>query len=358
MRLRSLLTAVLLCAVPAAAKAQMQGSTNPPTYHPAPPFAVGLGPEDIVALPGTKWLIAGAAPGSTPADRAGLSLIDTTNPATILPLYPAPNASDDFDAGRFKDCPGPLKAGFAPHGINVTKLMDGSYDLLVINHRGRESVEIFHLTQDATPRAVWRGCVVLPKWAGGNSLTALPNQAGYVVTNFIRRGNPDFLDDMERGTETGDVLKWTPAGGWSEIVPQKFSGANGVEISPDGHWLFINEWSDYKVWRFPMDGNGPPKVIHLDFMPDNLRLSGRGTLLIAGQDADAINVMTCLRRHVPCQPGFTVLEMNPDTMQTTVLAKGGDADFGGATGSALAGGYLWISAYYGNKVARYAPNAR
>ena len=43
-------------------------------------------------------------------------------------------------------------------------------------------------------------------------------------------------------------------------------------------------------------------------------------------------------------------------MDTRVLARGGDADFGGATGTALAGGYLWISSYYAQQVARYAPN--
>ncbi len=34
----------------------------------------------------------------------------------------------------------------------------------------------------------------------------------------------------------------------------------------------------------------------------------------------------------------------------------GGADFGGATGAVLAGGYLWINSYYAQEVARYAHN--
>jgi len=66
--------------------------------------------------------------------------------------------------------------------------------------------------------------------------------------------------------------------------------------------------------------------------------------------------MTCRNTHVPCQAPFTVLEMDPSTMETHVLARGGGADFGGATGAAIADGFLWISSYYAGQVARYAPN--
>jgi hypothetical protein len=121
-------------------------------------------------------------------------------------------------------------------------------------------------------------------------------------------------------------------------------------------WLFISEWSDYKVWKISLNGDSPPRAIHLDFLPDNLRLTEQGTLLIAGQNADPVNVMTCRSRHGPCQAPFTVVEMNPITMDTHVLAREGDADFGGAAGAALAGGHLWINSYYAREVARYAHN--
>jgi hypothetical protein len=87
-------------------------------------------------------------------------------------------------------------------------------------------------------------------------------------------------------------------------------------------WLFISEWSDYKVWKIPLNGDSPPHAIHLDFLPDNFRITEQGTLLIAGQNADPVNVMTCRSRHVPCQAPFTVVEMNPITMDTHVLAPG------------------------------------
>jgi len=334
--------------------AQMQGFGEP-SYKPTGKFAAGLSPEDIVALPGTKWLVAGALPKTDAGTRGGLSLVDTANPSNIVPLYPAPSASDDQDKVRFKDCPGPLTGGFAPHGINVERRPDGGYNVMSVNHRGRESVEYFHIVQgDAEPHAVWVGCVVMPAGAGGNSVTPLPG-GGLIETDFIHKPNPRFLDDMENGTQTGGVLKWTPEAGWSEFTPIKMSGANGATVTPDGKWAFISEWSDYKIWKFAMDGSAPPQSIHLNFLPDNLRLTDKGAILIAGQNADPINVMTCRGKHVPCQAPFTVLEMDPVTMTTKVLARGGDENFGGATGAAMVGDALWISSYYSEKVVQYRP---
>lgn len=325
------------------------------SFHPVPPGASGLSPEDIVALPGTKWLIAGAAPGSDAGTRRGLSLVDTVHPGTVLPLYPTPEAGEDWDKTRFADCPGPLAAGMAPHGINIVRRGDGGFDLLVVNHHGRESIEVFHLVQSgAIPRAIWQGCVVLPANASGNSVAPLPG-GGLVVTNFLQKNDPHYLDAMENGTETGNVLKWQPGQGWTPVNAQRFSGANGAEVTPDGKWLFVSEWSAYRIWKIALDGSVPPRSIHLDFLPDNLRWTDKGKILIAGQNADPVNVMTCRSRHTPCQAGFTVLEMDPATMQTRVLAKGGDDAFGGATGAAMAGGMLWISSYYADEVARYAP---
>jgi hypothetical protein len=334
--------------------AQMQGAGNP-SYHKSGVSADGLSPEDIVALPGSPWVVAGALPHSDAGHRGGLSAIDTHDPSRIFPLYPATGATAKQDMARFKDCPGPLDAGFAPHGINIARRPDGSLEIISVNHRGRESIEFFHVDARApVPGLTWVGCVVLPKDSSGNSVTELPD-GGLIVTDFIHKPNPDFLQDMENGLATGGVLKWTPGSGWSTFTPISMSGANGAAVAPDGDWLFVSEWSDYKIWKFSLTGNTPPRSIHVNFLPDNLRLTDRGTILIAGQNADPINVMTCLRTHDPCQAPFTVLEMDPADMKTKVLVRDGDADFGGATGSAMVGSSIWISSYYSDKVVRYDP---
>jgi len=336
--------------------AQMR-SGGAPSFRPAPPGVSGLSPEDIVPLPGTKWLIAGAASKADGGGRTGLALINTANPSDVRPLYPASLATNDWDRERFRDCPGPPTIDLGTHGINIERLADGSYDLMSINHHGRESVEIFHLDQSTpAPRAIWRGCVLMPGAASGNSIAPLPNHAGYVVTNFYQKDDPHYLQSMDNGTATGNVLKWAPTTGWSPVSSQQFSGANGAEITSDGKWLFVSEWSDYKVWKLSLNENTPPQSVHLDFLPDNLRLTDRGTILIAGQNADPVNVMTCRTKHVPCQASFTVLEMDPASMETHVLVRGGGGDFGGATGAAIVDRFLWISSYYAGQVARYAPN--
>jgi hypothetical protein len=336
----------------AAALAPTPSSTNAPYAQSGPPVSGMPAPEDLISIPGTSWLIVGSMRSR---DASGhLYLIDAASavpvPTVLYPtLLPA-----DLDAARFADCPGQLDdSRFTPHGINLSRLSDGSFELLAVNHGGRESVEVFQIKMDApVPRASWRGCVVLPANASGNGVAALPG-GGFVVTNFLDKSDPNYLQKMGAGDITGDILKWVPGAGWSEAVQQKFSGANGVAISRDGRWLFVSEWSAYRVWRFALHDAAKPKSIHLDFLPDNLRLTDSGSVLIAGQNADPVDVMTCKSRRTPCPSGFTVVEMDPLTMSVRPLAHGGDATFGGATGAAIAGGTLWVGAYYGSEIARF-----
>ena len=241
-------------------------SGGPPSFHPAPPGVLGLSPEDIVPLPGTKWLIAGAASKTDGGGRTGLALINTGNPSDIRPLYPVSPAAIDWDRERFRDCPGPPPTELGTHGINIERLADGSFDLISVNHHDRESIEIFHLDQStAVPRAVWRGCILMPAAASGNSVAPLPGHDGYIVTNFFQKDDLHYLQSMENGTATGNVIMWTPAKGWSPVSAQQFSGANGAEITPDGKYLFVSEWSDYKVWKLSLNGEVAPRSIHLVF---------------------------------------------------------------------------------------------
>ena len=88
-----------------------------------------------------------------------------------------------------------------------------------------------------------------------------------------------------------------------------------------------------KHGALPLKPKVTPKVANLNFLPDNLRWTERGTLLVAGQNASPERLFGCQARHGPCPLGFTVAELDPATLGVRVLVTGGDAAFGGATGA-------------------------
>src|SRR5678815_119554 len=97
-------------------------------------------PEDLVLVPGTRWLIAsGMAAGS------GLHLIDTQS-KTARDLFTAGAGTARPDKTKFAACPGALDAKQAIlHGLSLRPAQTGRYTLYATNHGGRESIEVFDL---------------------------------------------------------------------------------------------------------------------------------------------------------------------------------------------------------------------
>src|SRR5215510_11143984 len=111
-------------------------------------FICGLqAPEDLVLVPGTRWLIAsGMAAGS------GLHLIDTQAKMARV-LFGSDVSTNRPDKNRFAGCSAPLDPKLAVlHGLSLRPAQAGRYTLYATNHGGRESVEAFEIdARSATP---------------------------------------------------------------------------------------------------------------------------------------------------------------------------------------------------------------
>ncbi|KQP94303.1 hypothetical protein ASF60_12660 [Methylobacterium sp. Leaf113] len=314
--------------------------------HATPPYAFVENvphPEDLVRLEGTAWIVV----SSMPSPRGGggrLSVVDTEHPdRPPFALFP----SADMLTGA------PVAGTFSPHGINTRATGPGAFELYVVDHGAGEAVDIFDLA--VTPsgprgRAVRR--VAMPPGTWGNGIAPTP-EGGFVVTSMFDPDDPDFLAKFEAGTPTGGVWHWSPEGGWASIAPRPLSGANGIELTRDGRFVIVSEWATRRLWRFPLTGEGGITAVDLDFLPDNLRWGSDGRLLLAGQNATPRAVFGCEAAGRPCPMAFTVVEVDPETLATRVVVRGGDSRFGGATGALGVGGEVWVASFTGQRVARY-----
>lgn len=317
-------------------------------------FVAGVqDPEDLLQLSGTDWIVVSSMqlPDGSPGH---LDIIKASAVGSRKAIYPSVETGLRTDALRFPGCTPPDPKLFFPHGINFVRLADGKFEVYAINHGGRESVEIFRLAVSAASvQAEWIGCVLLPPHSYGNGIAPLP-AGGFVLSNMYDPTDLSFLKKFDAGAPTGNVLAWKPPHGWSQAIPQKLSGPNGLEVSADGHWLYVSEWSAQRLWKISMDGTQKSQHIRLAFLPDNLRWTPQGTLLLAGQNAKPSQVMGCDARHIACPEKFTVAEIDPVTLNTSILVRGGGCGFGGATGAAMVDGQLWVGSFRGNRIAKYS----
>ncbi|MFV0277460.1 MAG: hypothetical protein ACK5HY_09790 [Parahaliea sp.] len=322
-----------------------------PRYVAAPPAT-----EDMLALRGTRWVIGSAV---SIGDEAVPGLYAISNsPPHLAQLAPNPRPLPAHSR-----CPAPLEAAaFSPLGMDL-RMLENSRELVVINRGGRHAVERFDLAiVDGVPALAWRDCVPLPEHISANAVAVLATGELYVTQQFDPRDARSW-EKRVRGEPTGQVFRWTPQQDWSAATATALSTPNGLVVTEDGCRAFVAAWSSRQLVRqaLPCEGgeeggeNAPDQVLDLPFMPDNLRWSAAGTLLVTGQDTTPPRLLECVREGRHCPERLNVMEIDPDSL--AVLQRWqltGDPDLSLGTTAIDVGDEIWVSSILGRRIGRYA----
>jgi hypothetical protein len=306
------------------------------------------GPEDLVAVPGTPWLIASAYNAD-----GGINLIDTKAGSSSR-LFPGGNSTETLDAKTYDSCPGPLtgtdRTQFHTHGLYLQAGHGGRHTLYAVHHGLRESVEVFDLdVRSKTPAITWIGCAVAPEPIGLNAVVGLPG-GGFAATNFDPRrpGGRGFTPELLEGKNNGEVWEWHTGAGWTKVPGSEAAGANGLEISKDGKWFYLAEWGNRSFIRLSR-GLTPVKrdEISLGFRVDNVRWAPGGQLCVAGQGgADAG------RGGAP--PSSVIGKIDPKTLKYTEIINNPSSDnVPFSTVAVQVGNEFWVGSARGDRISRY-----
>jgi hypothetical protein len=318
-------------------------------------------PEDLAAAPGGEWILVSQFPRLVDGEFSGTGSLLALRPqdGERRALYPS------AEAGRESAVPGvgspdcsdpPDAARFSPHGIEVGAVSGDEARLLVVNHGGREAVELFRLrVAPEGPSLVWEGCVPLPDDAQGNDVAALPD-GGFVVTNMLpRETGPLTLLRLVLGLPTGELLTWNLAAGWRPVPDTRASAPNGVVASPDGETLYFAAWGGSRLVRIGRDGSGR-RELAVPHHPDNLSWASDGRLLSTGQHGSLLIVPACQRIATgTCPIPYSVVRVAPDFSSSELVFAEDPARLSGAGTVALAhDAALWIGTFAGDRILRVA----
>jgi len=308
-------------------------------------------PEDLVQIPGTPWILVsgmgGASPGSPPGP-GDLYLLNATDKHWHS-IAQASLAAVKENKKVYGDCPAPDAAQFLSHGLAIRVGRNGRHTLYVINHGGRESVEIFAIdARGAEPRLSWTGCAVLTASAWLNAVVPLPGE-GFIVTSTFDPKDPQARAKMGSGQYAGAVFRWQPGRGFAPLAGG-ITGDNGVAISGDGKWLYFNWFFGRAVIRVARAG-GALATAAMDFLPDNIDFAPDGSLYVTGQNVDPKQLMAgCPSGN--CLHGTTIVKLDPATMKTRVIARlPPNATFSDGTTALQVGDTIFLGSYRGEAVA-------
>jgi hypothetical protein len=300
-------------------------------------FLCGPGrPEDLFHIPRTNWIVSSSMDG-------GLHLIDARK-KTSLQFYPSPAARDRLDKTNYPTCEGPPgaaeKEAFTTLGLSVRLGSAGVHTVYAIRYPTVSRVHVFELDVNVErPAVTWIGCVEAPDRILLNSIVPL-SDGGFLASHFYERG-PSGAASRERalaGEPTGELLRWHSRTGWSKVAGSEGAGMNGVEVSPDGEWIYAAEWGAQTFFRMPLRGGARRDSIKLDFRPDNVHWAPDGTLLLAGHT----------------DSGSNVVKVDPATLRVTELIRRPDDQvFWHASAAVQVDDELWLATSRAPRIAIY-----
>lgn len=348
------LTAAAMLAACGNSEDMSSGGTTGDSAVPEPTLSLtdtAQPPEDILPLEGTDWVVFSAI---TAGDHPGGMTLVNHELSTESTLWPAPGFKYDPDPVAFPGCDTPPDEARADtHGINAVQTGPGTFDLYVVYHGSRESIEVFDVDVSGTePESTWRGCVVLPEGTAANSVVALPG-GGLALTNFTDPREP-LLPQLFSGEPSGSVWTWERDAGWAEVPGSQAYGPNGIEVSADGETLYVAESMKKRVVSIPVTGGSLTEVATMEFLPDNLRWTESDTLLTTGMEYEPLtqeSIQSCAMEGTGCVSGFVVVEIDPSASTSEALYSTESKDFQYATVAAQVGADIWVGGNALSKVA-------
>jgi hypothetical protein len=295
-------------------------------------------PEDFERTPDNRFLIVSKM--GRGEDR-GLDLFDLAEQTfSAIPLSASKKPGWGADT-----CKEPIGVRIQPHGLSLSKRTSGEWQLYVINHNTRESMEMYELLPDGRKwKLAWRGCVLASE--PYNDVASLPD-GSFVATRpqAIQKEAQNLLG----GKPSGNVAVWTSRGEEQVLPGSEYGYPNGILVSNDGRSAYISGWTTRDLHKYDLATKKEVAKLELAFMPDNLTWTPDGQILAAGIKGISGNCPSDSTN--PCIQGFVLAKVDPKTMESRILYDNNGKSFiSGVSVAIEAGDSFYVGSFQGNRL--------
>ena len=332
--------------------AEIEAEENCLPFENTQPICLFTNPEDLAILPDLKTLIVSEF-GDSHGQRPGsLVFYNIENQQRRL-AFAGGDAVSPNEYWGSADCKQRPGKAFSPHGIDLSQRSDGRWQLLVVQHGDRESIEFFEVEGvDDNVQLKWRGCVTAPKKAMLNAVAAGANDEFFTTemhsSDYSWQGS-----NGEQAVPTGVVHRWNKALGFQKISGSEGIMLNGLAASPDGTTLYVVYSGENRLKKIEADTGLILASIELP-SADNIKWSADGQTLLAASfvgTESASEFARCMTLGVEiCQIAFAIIELDPKTFSKTTLFENRRAPMGAGTVGLKVGSQLFIGSFSGNRI--------
>jgi len=297
-------------------------------------------PVDFERTPDGRFLIVSKMGRD---ENKGLDLFDLAA-RTFAPMSLSAEKKPDWGEDA---CTESIGGRIQPHGLSLSKRTSGVWQLYVVNHGVRESMEMYELLPDGAKwKLAWRGCV--PAGKPYNDVASLPD-GSFVATRpqaLQKEGQNPFA-----GGPSGNVAVWTKEKGERVLPGSEYAYPNGIVVSENGRYAYISGWISRDLHKYDLKAEKEIAKCELPFMPDNLTWKRDGKILAAGVKGVSGNCPKDSQH--PCIQGFMVAEVDPETLEHRVLYdNNGKALINGVSVAIDAGDAFYVGSFQGDRVVK------
>ncbi|MBN7823892.1 SMP-30/gluconolactonase/LRE family protein [Bowmanella dokdonensis] len=117
-----------------------------------------------------------------------------------------------------------------------------------------------------------------------------PNDIAISANDIVYASDPDWANN------SGQLWMFSPSGEVT-LIESGMGTTNGIEVSTDEQYLYVNESVQRRIWRYRLDKTGVPSGKQLfyqfdDFGLDGMRCDSQGNLYVARYGAGQIAVIS------------------------------------------------------------------
>ncbi len=304
-------------------------------------------PEDIEAMPDSRWLLVSELGGKTSPGRV-VAIDPTTRERRTLVEGPVTAGEPSSTFPRCGSPPDVLR----PRGFHLGRDQDGERLLVIAGTR----VEQFRLDRkDGDELALaWQGCVDIPPEFIANDVAGLTD-GGFVVSHMYDPPRDWTLDlRMFLGLNTGAAVAWSARDGWRRVPDTDVSFANGIQVEPATERIFVSSMFTQRVIVVDRDGGNRRETARGPNQIDNLTWASDGRLVGAGHTGVAVyGISTCRKAgETPCSFPFAVTAINPTSLAIETLFTAPTGAIPGASVALLKDGALYLGTVFGEQITR------
>lgn len=316
------------------------------------PLCLFTNPEDLAVLADNKMLIVSEFGDSYGTRPGALVFYDIEKQQRRL-AFAGGDAIKPEEHWGSSACNEPPGSSFSPHGIDLTQRSDGRWQLLVVQHGGRESIEFFEVRGSGNKlQLVWRGCALAPEKAMLNSVAAGAGDE-FFTTKINSTDQSWESGELVANEPTGVVYRWSKASGFRPVLGTEGVMLNGITATTDGRIIYVVYSGENRFKKIDTDTGAVLASTDLQ-SADNVKWSADGKTLLAASFTGSASNEEFIRCMLPgvelCPIAFAIIEFDPETLSKETLFENPDAPMGAGTVGMKVGSQLFIGSFTGNRL--------